>query len=118
MTSSFTHFAAKESIDGLALREAIDRAARGLIDADLGGGVIKQRVARPGQGRSAGFRTVIAFRAGARAFFIHGFAKSRRANVSKSELAKLKLLASVYFELNESQIAKQLSVGELKRIPP
>ena len=72
----FQRFASKERISSAALIEAIDRADRGLIDADLGGGVIKQRVARPGQGRSGGYRTLILFRVGRRAVFAFGFAKS------------------------------------------
>jgi len=52
-----------------------------LVAADLGGGVIKQRIARPGQGKSGGFRMLIAFKAGAGAFFVHGFAKNERDNI-------------------------------------
>jgi len=50
-TKHFSRFARRERISDAALREAVDRAERGPTDADLGGGVIKQRVARPGQGR-------------------------------------------------------------------
>lgn len=68
-------------------------AESGLIDADLGGGVIKQRVARPGEGKSGGYRVVILFRQGDRAIFAFGFAKSARANISKADLALLKRAA-------------------------
>jgi len=64
-----------------------------LIDADLGGGVIKQRVAREGQGKSGGFRTMILFKLGSRAFFVHGFAKNEQDNLDDAELAALKKLA-------------------------
>jgi hypothetical protein len=60
-------FAKQSGIGDAVLCEAIRDAERGLIAADLGGGVIKQRIARPGQGKSGGFRTLIVFRAGARA---------------------------------------------------
>lgn len=73
-TRWMARFARKAGIDDALLVEAIDRAERGLIDADLGGGVIKQRVGRSGQGRSGGYRTLIAFRFGDLAFFIYGFA--------------------------------------------
>jgi len=76
------------------LLEAVIRADRGLIDADLGGGVIKQRVARPGQGRSGGFRTLILFRQGDRAIFAFGIAKSAQANVAPADLALLKQAAA------------------------
>lgn len=65
-------FAGREGIAHASLRDAIARAEKGAIDADLGGGLIKQRVARPGKGRSGGYRTIIAYRRGDRAFFIYG----------------------------------------------
>jgi hypothetical protein len=78
----FQRFARKEGITDSALVEAVARAEKGQIDADLGGGVIKQRIGRPGQGKSKGYRTIIFFRrddiAGTtRAFFVYGFAKSQ-----------------------------------------
>ena len=73
----FSRFAAKERITDGCLRDAVRRAENGLIDADLGGNVIKQRVARQGQGKSGGYRTLILFWAGSRAFFTFGFAKNR-----------------------------------------
>jgi hypothetical protein len=72
------------------LREAVARAEKGQIDADLGGGVIKQRISRPGQGKSKGYRTIIFFRRGDRAFFEYGFAKSQRANIDDDEKEKYK----------------------------
>jgi hypothetical protein len=63
-------YARRERITDRSLREAIERAGRGTIDADLGGSIIKQRVARSGQGRSAGYRTLIAYRSGTRAVFL------------------------------------------------
>src|ERR1700683_1838925 len=60
---------------------------RGLIDADLGSGLLKQRVARAGEGRSGGYRTIIAYRAGDRAVFLYGFAKNERDNIGDDELA-------------------------------
>jgi hypothetical protein len=69
-----------------ALREAVDRAESGAIDADLGGGLIKQRVARSGEGRSGGFRTVMAYWSGERAVFLHLFPKSRQSNIGPAEL--------------------------------
>ena len=75
---AFIRFAKKAGIGDAVLCEAIRNAERGLIAADLGGGIIKQRIARPGQGKSGGFRTLIVFRAAARAFFVHGFAKNEK----------------------------------------
>src|SRR5579863_4114209 len=81
----FQRFARKEGIADAALCEAIARAERGQVDADLGGEIIKQRIARPGQGKSKGYRTIIFFRRGTRAFFVYGFAKSRQANINDDE---------------------------------
>jgi hypothetical protein len=76
MNAWFGKFARKERISNVALCEAVSRAEAGLIDANLGGGVVKQRVARPGAGRSGGYRSLLFFRTGARAVFAFGFAKS------------------------------------------
>ena len=88
-------FVRKEGIADSALREAVARAEKGQIDADLGGEVIKQRIARPGQGRSKRYRTIILFRRGTlsrgtRAFFVYGFAKSQRANIDDDEEEQFK----------------------------
>ena len=81
-------FARRERIADAASRDAIKRAGRGLIDADLGG-VIKQRIARSGQGRSGGYRTIIFYRRGERAVFAYGFAKSDRENIDANEEMQL-----------------------------
>jgi len=85
-TKWFTRFARSERIKDGPLCEAIERAERGLIDADLGRGLIKQRVARPGQGRSGGFRVQIAYRRGVRAVFLYGFAKRERDDIRSDQL--------------------------------
>lgn len=70
-TKAFARFAGREGIGDSALCEAVLRAGRGLLDADLGGGVIKQRIAREGGGRSGGFRTILLFRRSELAFFVY-----------------------------------------------
>nr|WP_246550648.1 type II toxin-antitoxin system RelE/ParE family toxin [Photorhabdus caribbeanensis] len=71
----FERFARKQRIPDEVLLDAIERANRGQIDADLGGGVIKQRVARKGQGKSGGFRTVILYQTAEHAFLFTGLLK-------------------------------------------
>lgn len=88
-----------------SLIEAIKAAERGLVDADLGGGVVKQRVARPGAGKSGGFRTIILLRIGERAFFVHGFANSDRDNVGDDELVAFKLLARELLSYEDAALA-------------
>ena len=102
----FQRFARKEGITDAALRDAVARAERGNIDADLGGEVIKQRIARPGQGRSKGYRTIILFRRGEKAFFVYGFSKSRRANIDEDEKHQFKEAAKYVLALTEKQLAE------------
>ena len=71
----------------------MERIAKGLVDADLGGSVVKQRIARPGWGKSAGVRAILVLRRGERVFFVHGFAKSDRENLRRNELRALRALA-------------------------
>ena len=98
------------------LCDAIQDAERGLIAADLGGGVIKQRIARLGQGKSAGFRALIVFRAGGRAFFVHGFAKNAKDNIRRDELAALKKLASELLAYDDRALARVVETGTLTEV--
>ncbi len=111
-TRAFGRFARKERISDAALCEAIDRAERGLVDADLGGHVIKQRVARPGQGRSGGYRTLVAFRIETRAVFLHGFAKSEQDNISDDELSELRKAAGEVLGWSDDDVATLLDGGK------
>lgn len=108
----FQRFARKEGIADAALREAIARAGQGRIDADLGGEVIKQRIARPGQGKSKGYRTIILFRRGEKAFFVYGFAKGQRANISHAEAQQFKAAARIVLSLTENELADRLKQGD------
>ncbi len=112
----FARFARKMGLTDTALCEAIDQASRGLVDADLGGGVIKQRIARPGAGKSGGFRTIILFRVGARAFFVHGFAKNEQSNIRDDELAAFKLLAAQMMTFDDAALAKAITNGTLQEV--
>jgi hypothetical protein len=115
-TKVFARFARKERLDDRQLCEAIARAERGLVDADLGGNLIKQRVARSGRGRSGGYRTVVAFRASQRSVFLYGFAKSERDNIDDRELADLKKLARHYLGYSDAEIAMALQQTELREV--
>ena len=95
-TKVFARFARKERVDDSRLCEAIARAERGSIDAELGGNLIKQRVSRPGGGRSGAYRTVIAYRASQRSVFLYGFAKSERDNIGDREIGRPEKLARHY----------------------
>lgn len=109
----FGKFVRREKIGDAALCEAVARAEAGLIDADLGGGLIKQRVARPGAGRSGGYRALIFFRAERRAVFAFGFAKSDRANLNEEEEAAFKKAAKLVLAFSEAQMNAELETGRL-----
>ena len=106
---AFTRFAKKSRISDVALCKAVMNAERGLIDADLGGGVIKQRVAREGEGKSGGFRTMILFKTGTRAFFVHGFAKNKVDNISDNDLVLLRRLAAEMLNYNETELTQAIN---------
>ncbi len=112
----FRRFARRERIGGKTLKEAVARADKGLIDADLGGGVIKQRIARPGQGRSGGYRTIIIFRQGERAFFVYGYAKSKRSNIEQDEVEVFRKAARELLLLSESQLAQLIENEALMEV--
>jgi hypothetical protein len=102
----FERFARRQRVPDEALLEAVERAERGQIDANLGGGVIKQRVARKGRGKSGGYRTIILYRSAERAFFVYGFAKSDRDNIKDDEEAQFKKAAAHVLGLSDMQLAK------------
>ena len=112
-TKPFSRFADRNEISDEDLCQAVHRASRGLMDADLGGGVIKQRIARKGEGKSGGFRAMILLKAGSRAVFVHGFAKKDLGNIGPQELKALKKLAKIMLGYSETQVATVLASGTL-----
>ena len=112
----FQRFARKEEIADAVLCEAVARAEKGQIDVGLGGEVIKQRISRPGHGRSKGYRTIILFRRGVRAFFVYGFAKSQRANIDDDESEQFKEAAKHVLALTEKQLTELLKRGDFVEV--
>jgi len=100
-----------------ALREAIERAERGLIDADLGGGIIKLRVARPGKGKSGGYRMIVAYRIHDRAIFVFGFAKSEQENIGPEDLKTAKDIASELLAATDDQLDAAVAAERILEIP-
>jgi len=115
-TSSFARFARRQRISDASLRDAVRRAERGLLDAQLGGGVVKQRVARPGQGRSGGYRVLLAYRAGALSVFLYGFAKNERGNINDEELATLRDIAKAWLQADAGTLARAIADGLLEKV--
>ncbi len=115
-TRPFTRFARGERISKESLSEAVKRAERGLIDAELGGELIKQRVARPGGGRSGGYRVLIAYRRAHRAVFLYGFAKRERDNINPDELVTLREIAGKWLAADTKHIVQALNEGVLQEV--
>jgi hypothetical protein len=115
-TRWFTRFARGERISDDRLCEAIDRAGRGLVDADLGRGVIKQRVARVGEGRRGGYRVLVAYRGGERAVFLYGFAKNERDNIGASDLADWQARAQEVLKADDELIERNVADDVLREV--
>jgi hypothetical protein len=115
-TKGFARFARRERISDAYLCGAVRRAERGLLDADLGGGVIKQRMARPGQGRSGGHRVLIAYRPKTRSVFLFGFAKSARGNVDEDELATAREIAKGWLDADGKGLALAVAEGLIEEM--
>jgi hypothetical protein len=115
-TKWMARFARSEKLDDIRLAEAIADAERGQVQADLGGGLIKQRVARAGGGKSGGYRMVVAYRRGNRAVFLYGFAKNERDNIASDELRSLREIAAGFLDADEASVAQALNDGTLLEI--
>ncbi len=115
-TKWFMRYARQERIEDHSLREAVERAERGLVDADLGGGIIKQRIARAGQGRSGGFRLLIGYRSGNRAVFLYGFAKNERENITPDDLDTLREIGAAWLEAKKEHLENALNEGQISEV--
>ena len=109
----FGKWAAEHNISDATMRTAIREMHQGVFEASLGGCVYKKRIAIGNKGKSAGSRTIIAFKQHERAFFIYGFTKNARANISKNELAALKKLAKIYLNLPAQDLQREVQKGQL-----
>lgn len=110
-TKAFNKFALKNQISDDDLKDAILRAEKGLIDANLGANIFKQRVARKGQGRSGGFRTFIFYRINENSYFVAGISKNDRENISSQELLALRELVQEYAKLDMQKIEEMIKKG-------
>ena len=115
-TRWFDRWAAKEELSAQALETAIAEIAQGLIDAQLGGQIVKKRIGVGGRGKSGGIRTIVAFKVSDKAFFLYGFAKNQRDNIDEKELKALKLLASHLLEYDQKALDKALKAQELVEV--
>lgn len=115
-TKPFSRFARKAGISNADLWETACQANAGQIDADLGGGVIKQRIARVGQGKSGGSRSIILFRFTGRVVFVFGFEKKNLSNIKSDELEAFRELADLILGYSDDEIAMRVTDGALIEI--
>ena len=113
---SFAKFAHRECISDEKLCEVIREADKGNIDADYGNGLIKQRIARPNQGKSSGYRSIIYYRQRDRAFFVYGFSKKDRNNIDPDEKKEFKRQAKLVLTLDDKKILKLLENGTYEEV--
>ncbi len=112
----FTKYAKREKLSDKSLVQAINDIRNGIVSADLGGNLLKQRIAKQGKGKSGGYRTIIAFKREDKAFFLYGFAKNQQDNIEQDALKSLKNLAKELLVLDDNQINRLLENGILTEI--
>ena len=115
-TRWFARWARKEGLTDTALRSAVDEMRGGLVDAVLGGGLVKKRIARPGGGKSGGYRTLLAADFRDRWVFLYGFAKSERENIGDGDLRELRRLAQEYLSMGEAAARRLIGMGVLMEV--
>ena len=116
VTRQFDRWARRQRISDDSLCSAVDEMARGLVGANLGGNLYKKRVAAPGRGKRGSYRTLAAFKPGDRPFFIYGFAKNERSNISDKEERALKAIANELLGYDVRAIKKVLDGGALREL--
>lgn len=112
-TRSFYRWAKEQKLKDEVLKKAVQEIEEGLYEANLGGSVYKKRISIGNRGKSSGSRTLVAFKLNNKAFFIYGFAKNKRSNITLKEELALKMLAKLYFTYDEKQIDRAIKIGEL-----
>lgn len=116
VTREFSKFAAKERLSDKVLCDAVARAERGLVDANLAGPLIKQRIARRREGKSGGYRSVLIYRRGDLAVFVHGFPKSVRANLSRMEQEAFGEFGKIVVALSDSSLSALVAKQKWRRL--
>jgi len=112
----FGRFARKENLSDQQLWAAVQDAERGLVDASLGSGVIKLRIARQGGGKSKGYRTIVMYRQGDKAFFVFGFPKNELANIQADDVAQFKKAAKHVLGMSDEHIHLLIENGQLEEV--
>ena len=111
----FSRWATAETIGDHDVCQAGAEAFAGHFDADLGGYLFKKRIARQGSGKSGGYRTILGFRKSdsKRIFFLFGFPKNARANITSRERSALSANASALMNADDRQIVELKAKGTI-----
>jgi hypothetical protein len=115
-TRWFDRWARRQGLRDASLREAVDEMSRGLVDADLGGGLVKKRIGRPGYGKRGGYRTLLATNKNDRWVFVFGFSKNARSNIDQDEALALKKLATHLLSMSAQDVMQAERSGELLEV--
>lgn len=115
-TRTFNRWMRKTLLTDTALLKAIDEMEQGLVDADLGGNVYKKRVALPGRGKSGSTRTLIATNRQDRWFFMFGFEKNDKENITQAELAYLQEVAQIFLGYSSDELQLAIAKGEFLEV--
>jgi hypothetical protein len=107
----FSRFAQKEEISDITLKSIVEKLEKGQFDSNLGGGVYKERIARSGKGKSGAYRSIIFFKQSELAFFVYGYEKSAKSNITRSELDGFKRLSKIMLSMTKEQIDMEIKAG-------
>ncbi|MDO8722446.1 MAG: type II toxin-antitoxin system RelE/ParE family toxin [Syntrophales bacterium] len=116
LSKAFTRLARREGLTDVHICQAVAEMNTGLIDANLGAGLFKKRIAMPGQGKRGSWRALLGFQSGKKAFFVYLFPKNSRDNIEDDEMKALKRLTRYYLTLKPSEIKTALQCGELNEV--
>ena len=116
LTKTFSRWMRKSNVTEDSICSAVSEMSNGLIDADLGGNIFKKRVAVNNKGKRAGARTIVATQLLDRWFFLYGFEKNERSNISKEELKLFQELGSDFLGLNDSQLKSAMLAGNILEV--
>jgi hypothetical protein len=115
-TKKFYAWAAGHDLSDDKLRNAVQEIQDGIVDANLGGSLYKKRVATKGRGKSGSVRTLLAYSAGLRTFFLYAFEKGDRANITQKEKTAMQIVGKDFLEMSDTELGKRIKDKSIKEI--
>jgi len=116
LSKAFARLAVREGLTNVHICRAVAEMNKGLVDANLGAGLFKKRIAIPGKGKRGGWRALLGFQAGRKVFFLYLFSKNNRDNIEDDEIKALKRLTKHYLTMTPGEIKIALQCGELNEV--